>query len=231
MNKLLTKINSIRDEVVVSKDAKNAHKNYDYFSPDSINKSLQPLLSKYQLFDMFHLTWSTEKQMYEATYSIQDTEENVQVTFRFDIKTADIAGANGAQESGGTMTYAKRYSQMNAFNIADNSIDLDNDKFNKGVKKPSPPKTQFDIPVKATVQATKERVSNEEASASDPQLRLIEKLQKEGKVPEELVFADKTKTGQFENIRLTKTEASNVISEANSGKPISWGGTEDELPF
>lgn len=231
MTKLLQKINAIRDEVVVSKDAKNAHKNYDYFSPDSINKSLQPLLSKYNLFDMFHLTWNVEKQMYEATYTIQDAEESGEVIFRFDIKMADIAGANGAQESGGTMTYAKRYCQMNAFNIADNSLDLDNDKFNKGVKKPAPPKTQFDIPVKANVQATKEVASNDDALASDPQLRLIEKLQKEGKVPEDLVFADKTKTGQFENIRLSKSEASTVISEANAGKPISWEGDANELPF
>ena len=228
MTKLLQKINAIRDEVVVSKDAKNAHKNYDYFSPDSINKSLQPLLSKYQLFDMFHLTWNVDKQMYEATYIIQDAEESGEVIFRFDIKTADIAGANGAQESGGTMTYAKRYSQMNAFNIADNSLDLDNDRFNKGMKKTN---TSSPAPVKASVQATKEVASKDDALASDPQLRLIEKLQKEGKVPEDLVFADKTKTGQFENIRLSKSEASTVISEANSGKPISWGGDANELPF
>jgi hypothetical protein len=225
MNKLLQKINSIRDEVVVSKDAKNAHKNYDYFSPDSINKSLQPLLSKYNLFDMFHLTWNNDKQMYEAIYTIRDVEEDTKVSFNFDIKTADIAGANGAQESGGTMTYAKRYSQMNAFNIADNSLDLDNDRFNKGMK--SKPKPQ---PVKATVQPIKEAIT-EDAPASDPQLRLIEKLQKEGKIPTDIVFADKTKTGQFENIKLSKNEASTVISEANAGKPISWGGSEDELPF
>jgi len=227
MNKLLQKINAIRDEVVVSKDAKNAHKNYDYFSPDSINKSLQPLLSKYNLFDIFHLTWNNEKQMYQAIYNIADIEEEANISFNFDIKTAEIAGANGAQESGGTMTYAKRYSQMNAFNIADNSLDLDNDKFNKGNKKTFTPSPQ---PVKATVQPTKEVVT-EDAPASDPQLRLMEKLQKEGKIPNDIIFADKTKTGQFENIKITKSEASTVISEANAGQPISWGGSQDELPF
>lgn len=229
---ILQKINTVRNELVVGKDATNAHKKYDYFSPDSVNKALQPLLEQHKLFDRFELLWSPEKSMYEAIYTIYDAESDgtdtiPSVVFRFDIKMADIAGANGAQESGGTMTYAKRYSQMNAFNIADNSLDLDNDKFNKGSKKP---KQSQAAPVRAKEQPKPAAKSNGDL-ASDPQLRLLEKLQKEGKVPDTLVFADKTKTGSFENIKITKQDASTTIQEANEGKSISWGGSEEELPF
>jgi len=226
---ILEKINVVRNELVVGKDATNAHKKYDYFSPDSVNKALQPLLSQHKLFDRFELLWNPEKGLYEAIYTLYDTEnatpESIQnIVFRFDIKTADIAGANGAQESGGTLTYAKRYSQMNAFNIADNNIDLDNDKFNKGMKKPQPQHK------KASVQPQPASNSNGNL-ATDPQLRLLEKLQKDGKVPENLVFAEKTKIGKFENIKITKEEASTVIQEAKDEQPISWGGSEEQLPF
>lgn len=229
---ILQKINNVRNELVVGKDAKNAHKNYDYFSPDSVNKALQPLLAEHKLFDRFELLWNPEKSMYESIYTIYDAESTEgdtipSVVFRFDIKMADIAGANGAQESGGTMTYAKRYSQMNAFNIADNSLDLDNDKFNKGSKKP---KQSQAAPKKAQEQPRPAAKSNG-ALASDPQLRLLEKLKNEGKIPNDLHFADKTQTGKFENIKISKEEASTTIQEANEGKSISWGGSKEELPF
>lgn len=237
---ILQKINNVRNELVVGKDAKNAHKNYDYFSPDSVNKALQPLLAEHQLFDRFELLWNPEKNMYEAIYTIFDVENMgsdnslPNVVFRFDIKMADIAGANGAQESGGTMTYAKRYSQMNAFNIADNNLDLDNDKFNKGSKKAPTPQYK-----KATVQPTAQKTTpstTQTSSGSDPlaseaQLRLLQKLQTEGKISNDLVFADKTKTGSFENIKITKNEASQTIQEANSGKAISWSGSKEDSPF
>ena len=229
---ILQKINTVRNELVVGKDATNAHKKYDYFSPDSVNKALQPLLLQHKLFDRFELLWSPEKSMYEAIYTIYDAESNeteniASVVFRFDIKMADIAGANGAQESGGTLTYAKRYSQMNAFNIADNSLDLDNDKFNKGMKKP---KQSQATPVKASSQP-KAAASSNGTLASDPQLRLLEKLKNEGKIPKELEFAEKTKTGKFENIKITKEDASTTIQEANEGKSISWSAAKEELPF
>jgi hypothetical protein len=242
---ILQKINTVRNELIVGKDAKNAHKNYEYFSPDSVNKALQPLLAQHDLFDRFELLWNPEKNMYESIYTIFDVSQVSSdnslpnVVFRFDIKMADIAGANGAQESGGTMTYAKRYSQMNAFNIADNNLDLDNDKFNKGMKikdspKLTPPKMATQpsykkASVQPTPQATQQGDDN--ALASEPQLRLLQKLQTEGKIPEHLVFADKTKTGSFENVKITKNEASQTIQEANSGSSISWGGSKEELPF
>jgi hypothetical protein len=116
----------ISNELRVGKDGKNTYSNYDYFKPDDIMKALNPLLEKYNLITMFNLLYQTEYSKAELVVADCDSDEHVE--YIFDIQKATLKGTNEAQNSGATLTYAKRYSLMNIFSIADNDADFDSDK-------------------------------------------------------------------------------------------------------
>lgn len=121
----------------VKKDGENKFANYSYFQPDVILANLNPLLEENNLFTKFQLKVHPTKENYyvgELTIEDIDTEEGKQV-YEFDIEKAEVKGANKAQNSGATLTYAKRYSLMNAFNIADNDDDFDSNKMTELQKK------------------------------------------------------------------------------------------------
>jgi hypothetical protein len=121
----------------VKKDGENKFANYSYFQPDVILANLNPLLEEYDLFTKFELKVHPTKEDYylgELTIEDVDTEDGKQI-YEFDIEKAEVKGANKAQNSGATLTYAKRYSLMNAFNIADNDDDFDSNKMTELQKK------------------------------------------------------------------------------------------------
>ena len=123
----------------VKKDGENKFANYNYFQPDVILANLNPLLEENNLFTKFQLKVHPTKENYyvgELTIEDIDTEEDKQV-YEFDIEKAEVKGANPAQNSGATLTYAKRYSLMNAFNIADNDDDFDSNRMTELQKKSS----------------------------------------------------------------------------------------------
>jgi flagellar motility protein MotE (MotC chaperone) len=121
----------------VKKEGENKFANYSYFQPDVILANLNPLLEENNLFTKFQLKIHPTKENYyvgELTIEDVDSEEGKQV-YEFDIEKAEVKGANAAQNSGATLTYGKRYSLMNAFNIADNDDDFDSNKMTKLQKK------------------------------------------------------------------------------------------------
>lgn len=122
------RISIIVNKLRVEKDGENTFAKYSYFKPEDIFKKLNPLLEEYNLITIFNL--KLLDNYYVAELTIEDTETDSKVTYAFDIAKATLKGTNEAQNSGATLTYAKRYSLMNAFNIADNDDDLD-------AKKPS----------------------------------------------------------------------------------------------
>jgi hypothetical protein len=120
------KIVAISNGLRLTKEGENPFQKFSYFKPDDILKALTPLLAEFRLFMSFNLPYSHEKNMYEAVLYFEDLEDEKQnITYKFDIPLTKVAGASEAQGAGATMTYAKRYSIMNAFSIADNSDDLD----------------------------------------------------------------------------------------------------------
>jgi hypothetical protein len=135
-NKLSVKerIVKISNEIRIGKDGKNSFQNYEYFKPDDIAKALNPLLERHELLIHFNMPYSKEKGMYEAKLTIVDIKSDDQVVYLFDIPLTELKGTGMAQNAGATMTYAKRYLQMNVFNLADNSADPDNEK-NKPAEK------------------------------------------------------------------------------------------------
>lgn len=121
------RIVEITNRISIKKNGKNTFSNYKYFEPDTILGELNPLLYEYNLITIFNLI--NKGDYYESLLTIEDCDTNDKVIYQFDIDKAVVKGANEAQNSGATLTYAKRYSLMNAFNIADNNNDMDSNAF------------------------------------------------------------------------------------------------------
>lgn len=133
------RILEISHKLKISKDGKNSYSGYDYFKPETIMAAIVPLLLEYKLFMKFDLTWDNEQGCYHGNLIIHDIFDKTEYLdskepkhnieyFHFDIKEANVKGANPAMYSGATLTYCKRYMIMNAFNIADDKLDMDSDK-------------------------------------------------------------------------------------------------------
>jgi len=123
------RIIKISNELRLKKEGKNNFKEYSYFRPDDINVALNPLFKEYNLIAIFNMRYNHEIDMYACELVISDVDNDEdKVVYHFDIPLTQVSGASNAQNAGATMTYAKRYMLMNAFNLADNSIDPDNER-------------------------------------------------------------------------------------------------------
>lgn len=126
---LQQKIVKISNEIRLKKDGKNDFNKYNYFTPDNIMMALNPLLDKYSVFTHFNLKWNLDIEMYTATLTITDGDKSE--TYVLDLEPSVISKVSGPQNAGSTMTYAKRYCLMNAFNIADDNADPDSNEMTK----------------------------------------------------------------------------------------------------
>ena len=155
------RIMTIANLLRIKKEGQNEFGKYLYFEPDAILANLNPLLDEYDLFTKFQLKVHPTKENYyvgELTVEDVDSEEGKQV-YVFDIEKAEVKGANPAQNSGATLTYAKRYSLMNAFNIADNDDDFDSNKMTK-LQKENTSTTPNKTEKLASKKSIKDRVNN-----------------------------------------------------------------------
>jgi hypothetical protein len=247
---IIEKIIKIRNEVKVGKTKENDHKKYKYFDPEAITDALDELYLKYRIYDKFSLIFNPTKDKYEARLQLTDLEDDTTETFEFDIPLAQIAGANDAQNAGGTLTYGKRYSQMNAFNIVDERDDLDHTNNTKpqGAKPwekpkgnttaPTPPKAtttapqtptkEEELPFKKAVEQPTQKPQQTGAKMASPkQVETLINLQTKGRLPSELIF--KNPQG---DVIVTMSEASEMLDFCfgkNDG--YSYNTTEQDLPF
>ena len=60
----------IMNEIRLTKSGKNSFANYDYFTPESINLKVNPLLLKYKVFPLFYTKF--ESYVEEETESLTD---------------------------------------------------------------------------------------------------------------------------------------------------------------
>lgn len=127
----------VRLEVSIEKKGNNSFKNYDYFRPDDVNNVLKPLLYKYRLFDYYNLD-RLENGRSLARLDITTFDNDEKMTYTMDAPDISIQGANDVMNVGGTMTYTKRYLLMNAFDMADNEDDFDNNKTFNQMPKTAP---------------------------------------------------------------------------------------------
>lgn len=162
------RIVQIMNEIRMKKEGKNTFSNYNYFRPDDIFKELNELLLKHGLITIFNLIREDKesekvvvemeknnvktiteilKDKYIAILEIVDVETDESIKYEFHLRNATLSGANDAQNAGATLTYAKRYLLMNAFNIAENDLDPDTQPpiEEKQVKKTEPKQEQKQI--------------------------------------------------------------------------------------
>lgn len=119
------------NELRVGKEGRNTFSNYDYIRPDDLQAELNPYYEKYRLFPKFDV-YKTRAGKNKAVLRIEDFDSttNREVYIMDELDDLSLKGANPVMNAGGLMTYCKRYLQMNAFNIAANEDDLDNNKEN-----------------------------------------------------------------------------------------------------
>jgi len=200
----------------VKKEGENKFANYIYFQPDAILANLNPLLEEYNLFTKFQLRIHPEKDNFyvgELTIEDVDNADDKQVYY-FDIEKAEVKGANPAQNSGATLTYGKRYSLMNAFNIADNDDDFDSNKMTELQKKSSNANNNANIK-KSTKNANNN--ANIKKSTKDRINDMVNVFKKEFDVSKEQIekFIGK-KVDSINDAELSKLSV--VYSNIKSGK-------------
>jgi len=132
---ILQKLELVREEIRLKKDGSNDFQKYKYFTPDLIIGTVNPVLKKHGLIALFNMQWNPTKDIYEAELVLHNIANDEALTFHFDIKLGIVKGANESQSSGSTLTYAKRYSYMNAFDIIDNRDDPDSNDVAEKVQK------------------------------------------------------------------------------------------------
>lgn len=115
----------ISNEIRINKDGENTFAKYNYFQPDTIMATINPLLKKYSLIALFQMRFNNEKNMYAGLLRIEEWKTEEHINYHFDIPLTEVKGSSQAQNAGATQTYCKRYMLMNAFNIADNNADPD----------------------------------------------------------------------------------------------------------
>lgn len=108
----------------VKKAGHNDYSNYDYYTPEQIGAIMGEIEKKFNLFMHFDLIRDDfGKEI--GILKVIDIESEGHATWKMATDVAELKATNKAQQYGGTMTYCKRYLQMNAFDIADNSADFD----------------------------------------------------------------------------------------------------------
>ena len=127
-NTIYQKINIARQRIAamqLSKDGKNAFAQYDYFTPELVQKMVDKGIEGLDIFVKFGIC-RDEDSMPVCTLTIMNADgKGPEVNFGYITEVPDVKATNAAQRYGALQTYAKRYMLMNAFNITDNTLDFD----------------------------------------------------------------------------------------------------------
>lgn len=120
----------------MTKNGRNDHSKYDYFTPEQISISVAQACESLFLLNLFTLKESEGN--YTGVVTVVDLETGSKKDFEMKTFVPDIKSTNASQKIGGTITYSERYLLMTIYDIKDNNLDLDND---GNPKKPNSPKT------------------------------------------------------------------------------------------
>lgn len=115
----------ISNELKIEKTGWNTYGEYAYITPEDLENALRPLLLKYRTFthiDVRHM--ENGRNIAVLTISTFENDDDVQI-YTMDVPDITLKAANAAQSVAGLRTYCSRYLKMSAFNVAENSDDLD----------------------------------------------------------------------------------------------------------
>lgn len=123
------KINQAIDKIKKSdlkKAGKNKFSNYDYYTPEQVDKLVHDACKELNLFIRFDLVRNEFGIVGNlGIIDLDDDSDINRANFTMATEIPEIKATNAAQQIGGTMTYTKRYMLMNVFNIVDNNLDFD----------------------------------------------------------------------------------------------------------
>ena len=126
------RIIEISNKLSLKKTGENKFAKYKYFTPENIMSALNPLLKEYNLITFFVMD-SKDNKIFKGKLIVEDCDSDERMRYRFMVPFNEVKGSSAAQAAGATLTYCKRYSLMNAFNIAGDD-DLDKVVDGKNVK-------------------------------------------------------------------------------------------------
>lgn len=115
----------ISNELKIEKTGWNTYGEYAYITPEDLENALRPLLLKYRTFthlDVRHM--ENGRNIAVLTISTFENDDDAQI-YTMDVPDITLKAANAAQSVAGLRTYCSRYLKMSAFNVAENSDDLD----------------------------------------------------------------------------------------------------------
>lgn len=121
--KKILKAKEVIKQSKLTKQGKNTYSNYDYFTPEQVDKLVFEACKEANLLTIFNLK-RNELGIY-GHLKIVDIDSNTEVNIEMASDIPQIKATNIAQQLGGAMTYTKRYMLMNAFDIVDNNLDFD----------------------------------------------------------------------------------------------------------
>ena len=215
----MARIKKELNEVEIPKSGHNKFAGFSYHELKDFMPYINELNEKYGVNDTIQIDPETKTCRLFLT-NTENPEDFVIVTVPY--TEAEMLGKGGAastvdaiQRMGATITYNRRYLYLTAYNIQENdAVDASDNTTAK-----TQPNNSGGF-VRAPHQAKPATPSN---LASEPQVKLIERLIKDGKLPADTQLSN-----------LTKAKASELITQGKSAPtsaPVEEEETNEELPF
>ena len=137
----------------IKKSGQNNFTKFHYFELADFLPTVNELLLKYKLADVFSLY--TDR----AELVIYDAESDQKITFTSATAPAEMKSVTPIQMKGAENTYMRRYLLLNALNIVENDV-LDPLVGSDKMKEPKDPWAKNDVPNKAHIKLLKELTSH-----------------------------------------------------------------------
>ncbi len=127
MSNIYEKIQACRASIKASnlkKAGHNDYSNYDYYTPEQVDKLVYDACLTEKVFCKFDLD-RDENGLYGrlTAINLEDTKE--ELVWKAATEMPTITATNASQQMGGCMTFSERYLKQTAFDIVDNNLDFD----------------------------------------------------------------------------------------------------------
>ena len=107
----------------LKKTGNNSYSNYDYYTPEQVDKLVYDACLPNKLFNKFELKRDINGLYGQMT--VIDLESKEEAVFDAATEMPVITATNASQQMGGCMTFTNRYLLMFIYTIVDNSLDFD----------------------------------------------------------------------------------------------------------
>ncbi len=181
--KLYQKIHNCRAGIKASnlkKQGTNTYSNYDYYTPEQVNKLVYDVCLSEKLFTKFDLVRGNNGLHGKLT--VIDLETGEQDVFTAATEMPVITATNASQQMGGCMTFSERYLKQSVFEIVDNNLDFDSqdNRPQKPAKKPQGKKTYGDKEWLNPTGETADRFKKVKAAIANGECTLKDVMRKYG---------------------------------------------------